>query len=198
MTSSASAAVSPVSLAIDTATSYLSLALQWQGAAGPQSLEHSEPIGRAHAELTPQHTQQLFAKAGLPFVAHNIVIGTGAGSYTGVRIGASYALGLASVWGAKLLGVPTLEALIDPTQQGRQSVSLDARKGQVYAAHYLVSTGCVSEVLVAPHKLAAEEFVQQAQAQGSSLVRQDVAPSALALLQAGLAHGRTDWQLLYL
>lgn len=179
----------PVTLALDTATPFLTLALQWPDG----ELERSSEVGRAHAERLADATRQLFAEAGLPFRAHRIVIGTGPGSYTGVRVGASYALGLGRVWVAAVLGVSTLEGLVQGS--GRQAVSQDARKGNVYSAIYDVQDGVVAEVVqpVAKRELQAFE---------ASLAgwphHHGTAPSGLALLKAGLAHGHSDWQLAYL
>lgn len=179
----------PVTLALDTATPFLTLALRWAG--GERAF--SREVGRAHAEELPDATRALFAQAGLPFRAQTIVIGTGPGSYTGVRVGASYALGLASVWGAAVLGVSTLEGLV--RGEGLQGVSLDARKGNVYGAVYEVSGGTVSRVRWAPEKLPLPDF-------GARVAglphHQDSPPDGLALLRAGLAHGASAWALAYL
>lgn len=179
----------PVTLALDTATPFLTLALTWDNGA----LEQAQEVGRAHAELLPEAVRALFAGAGLPFFADQIVIGTGPGSYTGVRVGASYALGLGRVWGAPVLGVSTLESLV--RADGPQAVSMDARKGHRYAAIYQVQDGVVSSVVQPPAKVEAEAF---AQSLGGMVHHQDTPPSGLALLRAGLAHGQRDWELSYL
>lgn len=178
-----------VTLALDTATPHLTLALSWAGGA----LEWREEVGRAHAERVAGALDELFARAGLPRHADTVVIGTGPGSYTGVRVGASYALGLARVWGAPVRGVSTLEALV--TGDGPQAVALDARKGNVYGAVYDVTGGVVGAVLHAPQKLALEDL--RTLAAGLPL-HLDPAPSGAALLRAGLAHGARDWALAYL
>ncbi|ACO45458.2 tRNA (adenosine(37)-N6)-threonylcarbamoyltransferase complex dimerization subunit type 1 TsaB [Deinococcus deserti] len=176
-------------LALDTATPFLTLALVWPG--GHRQL--SKEVGRAHAEQLPGMARGLFAEAGLPFRAQTIVIGTGPGSYTGVRVGASYALGLARVWESPVKGVPTLEGLVQG--DGRQAVSLDARKGHVYGAVYDVSGGVVTSVIHPPQKLSAGDFEALA---GPVPHHQGGVPDGLALLHAGLAHGQTDWSLAYL
>ncbi|WP_019585399.1 tRNA (adenosine(37)-N6)-threonylcarbamoyltransferase complex dimerization subunit type 1 TsaB [Deinococcus apachensis] len=184
-----------VTLALDTATPFLTLALAWEGG----EATFSEEVGRAHAERLADAAQGLFERAGLPFRAGQIVIGTGPGSYTGVRVGASYALGLARVWGAPVLGVSTLEALVhgpDGTvPEGEVAVSLDARRGNVYGAVYEVREGVVTRVVHPPARRPLEEF--EALAAGLPHHR-DIAPNGLALLRAGLAHGETEWALAYL
>ncbi|MDB5044495.1 MAG: peptidase [Deinococcus sp.] len=184
-----------ITLALDTATPFLTLALAWPGGVRVWSAE----VGRAHAERVAGAVAELFGDAGLPLRAERLVIGTGPGSYTGVRVGASYALGLARVWGAEVVGVPTLEGLVrgpDGVQlSGEVAVSLDARRGNVYGAVYRVQAGVVAEVLHAPQKQTMEEF--QVRAAGLPHFH-DTAPDGEALLRAGLAHGKTDWALAYL
>ncbi|WP_180970149.1 tRNA (adenosine(37)-N6)-threonylcarbamoyltransferase complex dimerization subunit type 1 TsaB [Deinococcus planocerae] len=185
----------PVTLALDTATPFLTLAVTWPGG----ERRFSEEVGRAHAERLADGARSLFGEAGLPFRASQIVIGTGPGSYTGVRVGASYALGLGRAWTVPVLGVSTLEGLVrgpsGETPEGWVAVSLDARRGQVYGAVYEVRGGAVVEVIHAPAKRPLEEF--GALAAGLSHHR-DTPPDGLALLRAGLAHGQAAWSLAYL
>ncbi|GGL96370.1 tRNA (adenosine(37)-N6)-threonylcarbamoyltransferase complex dimerization subunit type 1 TsaB [Deinococcus aerophilus] len=178
-----------VTLALDTATPWLTLALSWPGGEATFSRE----VGRAHAEELPAAARDLFAGAGLPFHAGAIVIGTGPGSYTGVRVGASYALGLGRVWGAAVWGVSTLEGLV--RGDGPQAVSLDARKGNVYGAVYGVVGGAVEDVRHPPQKYTQEDF---AALTGPLPHHHDAAPDGLALLRAGLRHGTQNWALAYL
>lgn len=178
-----------VVLALDTATPWLTLALRWAGGEAAESRE----VGRAHAEELPAATRQLFERAGLALRADLIVIGTGPGSYTGVRVGASYALGLGRVWGAPVRGVSTLEGLV--RGDGPQAVSLDARKGNVYGAVYTVRDGAVEGTQHAPRKYSLEAFGTLI---GTLPHQRDAAPDGLALLEAGLRHGAEDWALAYL
>ena len=91
-------AAEQLTLAIETATPYLAL-----GLSGPQGRwTLLSEVGRAHAEQLPAALTALLEEAQLPKSAvQRLVIGTGPGSYTGVRVGASYALGL-----GRALGVP--------------------------------------------------------------------------------------------
>ena len=178
-----------VTLALDTATPFLTLALRWPGG----ELERVQEVGRASAEFLAGETQALFDVAGLPLRADRIVIGTGPGSYTGVRVGASYALGLCRVWDAELLGVSTLEALVQ--QEGAQGVSLDARKGNVYGAVYEVADGAVQCTLRAPCRLPLTDFEDLLAGKPHHA---DPVPSGIALLRAGERHGVRNWQLAYL
>jgi tRNA threonylcarbamoyladenosine biosynthesis protein TsaB len=108
--------------------------------------EASYPVLSHGAEL-PDAVGRLLASAGLaPGKLKAVAIGTGPGSYTGLRIGLSYAKGLALATGCALAGIPSLDslaltaALEDRTAAGRVICPvLDARKGEVYAALYRTS-----------------------------------------------------------
>ncbi|GAA3994166.1 tRNA (adenosine(37)-N6)-threonylcarbamoyltransferase complex dimerization subunit type 1 TsaB [Deinococcus rubellus] len=182
----------PITLAIESATPYLALGLLTpQGEFGLR-----REVGRTHAEQLPGALEALLAEAGLkPNQLEQLIVGTGPGSYTGVRVGASYALGLGRACGAPVLGVSTLESLIDTQQDGIQAVSLDARKEQLYGAVYVVGGGVVVDSLIPAAKYPHAEFAAQV---GGHLWRQDAPPDAVALACAGLAHGLSDWQLQYL
>jgi tRNA threonylcarbamoyladenosine biosynthesis protein TsaB len=74
-----------------------------------------------------------------------IAVGIGPGSFTGLRIGLSYAKGVAMASGCALAGVPGFDAMalaaIDAANievGGLLTVVVDARKNEVYAALYRV------------------------------------------------------------
>ncbi|PYE54440.1 tRNA (adenosine(37)-N6)-threonylcarbamoyltransferase complex dimerization subunit type 1 TsaB [Deinococcus yavapaiensis] len=172
-------------LSIETATPFLVVGLVGQSVAD----ERVERVERAHAERLPAIAED-FLRRDLDLV----VIGTGPGSYTGVRVGASYALGVARARGVTVKGVSTLEA-IAAKGEGPVAVSLDARKDFVYGARYEVANGIVTRVIDEPAKLSLAEF--EARAKGFSWLR-DEAPGGVALARLGEARGRTDWALSYL
>jgi tRNA threonylcarbamoyladenosine biosynthesis protein TsaB len=60
-----------------------------------------------------------------------IVVGTGPGTYTGLRIGIASARALGSALGVPVLGVSTLDALL---AGGVEVACIDARRGEVFAA----------------------------------------------------------------
>lgn len=180
-----------ITLALDTSTPYLTLGLSWPSG----DLGHAPHLERAHAERLPAEVQALFSEAGLPLRADRIVIGTGPGSYTGVRVGASYALALARVWQAELLGVSTLTALLptDGSADGTYLPALDARRDHVYAGVYQVTKGNVEE-LTAPTKLPAADLDALATEHQAS-IRQDVQPSGLSLIRAAQSLGQPQPEL---
>lgn len=65
-----------------------------------------------------------------------VAVSGGPGTFTGLRISLSVAKGLTYATGARLISVPTLEALARTVADCRSVIGaiLDARKGEVYAA----------------------------------------------------------------
>jgi tRNA threonylcarbamoyladenosine biosynthesis protein TsaB len=186
-------------LALETSTPYFCAALlELEDDLEVFALEQSEFVDRAHAELGISKIQILFDSANLEPRADLIVVGTGPGSYTGVRVAASLGLGLAKVWKAGVVGVSTLEA-IAATRDGVVAVSLDARRGNVYSAIYHVLNGEILEILHGVDKRSLEDF--QALIPEHAIKLEDVPPNPLALARLGLERfkrGQTELTLEYL
>lgn len=169
-------------LALETSTPFLCLG--WLDAS--QRKETILRVERAHAEQLAGQLEA-FLK-GLPH-ADLIVIGAGPGSYTGLRVAAGFALGLARAWQARVVHVPTLEA-IALQASGVVAVSLDAHRGQVYSAVYLVEPSpkfglpSIAKVLQPLEKRSFEAFAALIPKGATHLG--DVAPSGIALAQLGL------------
>jgi len=120
-------------LAIDTSSSYLSLALQLEG---EQYAFHQE-MGQRHAERTLPEIEVLLRAAGAQLKDLDaIVFGQGPGSFTGLRIACGLAQGLAFSAGLPVIGIPTLDAVAHQAGAERILVCLDARMKQVYSAAY--------------------------------------------------------------
>ena len=152
---------------------------------------------RAHAErLLPEVMRFLEEKKATR--ADLIAVGTGPGSYTGLRVGVSLALGLARGWNALAIGVPSLET-IAATQDGLVAVTLDARKGKFYSAAYRVAEGRILETVVEPDKRSLEEFA--ALVPGDATWVRDAEPSGIVLARLGLERaerGETGLLISYL
>jgi len=180
---------------------------------------------RSHASDALLVLERLLRAKGLDARELDAVyVGTGPGSYTGLRIGIATALGLARGAGAVLRGEPSGETLVwrelDAGEEG--VLLLDARQSELYFAHYRRLEEDV-EVLQAPRALTVEALrarlpanvtllgdrsalaLAGLEARGSTDLRTDVIPSAAALLElAGRrlegsgAHGYEEVEPLYL
>ena len=97
-----------------------------------------------HAATLPRLVERVLADAGERLVPGDAVAVTiGPGSFTGLRIGLSFAKGLAFASGLRIVGVPTLDALAlaAPSWAGTLCAALDARKQEIYAALYRREAG---------------------------------------------------------
>lgn len=135
------AAAGPV-LGIDTGGPRADLAVV---AGGRVLAEASHSVASHGAEL-PEAVGALLGRAGLSTGGLKaIAIGIGPGSFTGLRVGLSYAKGLKLATGCALLGIPSLDSLALAALSESDGVGrlicpvLDARKGEVYAALYRTS-----------------------------------------------------------
>jgi tRNA threonylcarbamoyl adenosine modification protein YeaZ len=131
-------------LAIDTALEACSVAvLDGEGTAA-RLTSASEVLGRGHAERLMGMIGEVMAEAGTVFSAlDRIVVTTGPGSFTGLRVGLSAARGIALVVRAPAVGVSTLAALAEearllPAFSGaaRLHVVLSAKGEEVYAQSF--------------------------------------------------------------
>jgi tRNA threonylcarbamoyladenosine biosynthesis protein TsaB len=123
-------------LALDTATRTCSVALVRDGEV---LAERSERGAANHAATLPQLVADVLDEAGERLTSGDAVAVTiGPGSFTGLRIGLSFAKGLAFASGLRIVGVPTLDALAlaAPPWDGVLCAALDARKQEIYAALY--------------------------------------------------------------
>ncbi|HEX7044000.1 MAG TPA: tRNA (adenosine(37)-N6)-threonylcarbamoyltransferase complex dimerization subunit type 1 TsaB [Burkholderiales bacterium] len=145
-------------LAFDTSTEVCSVAF-WSDGAVIERIERS----RRHAERLLVLIDEVLAEAQVRLEALDaIAFGRGPGSFTGLRIGAGVAQGLA--FGADLPVVPvsSLAALARTADAPRVLAALDARMQQVYWAAYERSTsGEVrlrgAEIVIAPGEVPLPE-----------------------------------------
>ena len=121
-------------LAVETATSTGSVAVWKNGLA----LELSLRIQGAHSErVMPAIDRALEATEVQPEDVSTFVVGSGPGSFTGVRIAASIAKGWAMAQGTQLFAYSSLLAVAAGCGPcGPICAMFDARRGQVYAACY--------------------------------------------------------------
>jgi len=94
----------------------------------------SEPMTRGHQERIAVRAHEVAAEAGVKFAdLTRIAVTVGPGSFTGLRVGLSFAKGLATALSIPCVGVNTLEALAaSANATGLVAGVLDAKMGQVY------------------------------------------------------------------
>ena len=173
-------------LGIDTATPYLSLAL-WSPQDGLLA-SSNELVERDHAGQILPELDSLLKQAGVKKTQlEGIGVGSGPGSYTGLRVGLATAKGLARAINIPLRAEPTLAAIAyGALERGQTGVSaLDARRENVYAGVYK-KTGTGLEVVSAPQKISLEDVKAQYPELELYL---DHAPDASYLAQRATAGG---------
>lgn len=116
-----------------------------------------------HSETLMPMVAGVIEQAGkAPEDVELIALTNGPGSFTGLRIGAATAKGLALGLNIKLLPVPTLEALAYNVQSWPGCIvpMMDARRGQVYAAIYERGE-CIREPEALPPETLLKELVKR-------------------------------------
>jgi tRNA threonylcarbamoyladenosine biosynthesis protein TsaB len=185
-------------LAIDTSTEVMSLAVQH----GAQVFAHAGAGGAQTSHALLPQIRALMQQAGLRFDELDaIAFGRGPGSFTGLRTACAVAQGLGFAAGVKLLPVDTLLALAweahTHTHATRILALLDARMGEVYAAHYEFDSCLRSQSagyrLISPEELepggaqalvgnACATYADRLPAALMALPRLQATPSARAML----------------
>lgn len=129
-------------LALDTTTRAGSAAL----VDGDRIVDERRGDGaRTHALRLPGEILELADAHQWPLASIELyAVGSGPGSFTGLRIGIATVQGLALVHGRRIVGVSVLDALAHAAGRDRPDGSLvaawmDARRGEVFAALYQVT-----------------------------------------------------------
>jgi tRNA threonylcarbamoyladenosine biosynthesis protein TsaB len=179
------AATRPV-LGLDTSTSIASLAI----VAGGKVVASLERPVTSHGASLPGTLDDLLRTAGLKIAdLAAIAVGTGPGSFTGLRIGISYAKGIAMATRCALVGISGFDAIASATLErhnigpDRQlCVVVDARKGEVYTALY----GTVSDGLkkLSEESVVALDHLASHIADDLTFVGDDRAKDAAALVES--------------
>lgn len=209
------------SVALEASTRSATVAIDAAGEIRESALQSE----RAHASDILPALNRLTDAAGVrPTALQRVAVGTGPGSFTGLRVATALALGLARASRARILGVPSGEALVfrELTVGEEACVLLDARSGELYFAHYRRHAADV-EALCAPCIVRPDQLervlpdgvpilgapgVARAALLRDSVVerlRTDAVPSAGALLELaqlrferGIAEDPTSVRPLYL
>ena len=98
--------VVPGLLAIDTSTDLAGVAL----VTGPEIVVHSWPAARAQtATVLPEIDRLVHAGGMTPADITGLVVATGPGTFTGLRVGLAIAKGIVAASGVPIVGIPTLD-----------------------------------------------------------------------------------------
>lgn len=127
-------------LAIDCSAN-LCAACVWDIDAGRERGRAVLDLGKGHAEHLMSVVGEALEKAGTAYDGlSRIVVSTGPGSFTGVRVGVAAARGLALALKVPAVGVTTLEALAAQAREAFPAqpvlAVLDAGRGEFHAALY--------------------------------------------------------------
>lgn len=150
-------------LALDASSSECSAALIRAEGEARECLARCEHTPRAHTQRLLPMVDEVLSEAGItPAALDAVAYGHGPGSFTGLRIAAGAAQGLAFGLDRPLVGVSTLEALALQAHRRfhfRHLVTaLDARMNEVYVAAWHcqddVPTLLDQEAVVAPARVA--------------------------------------------
>jgi tRNA threonylcarbamoyladenosine biosynthesis protein TsaB len=109
--------------------------------------EHS---GTGHAARLAELIASALAQAKVELAAVDaLAVSIGPGSFTGLRVGLSFAKGVAFASGAPLVGVGTLEALAAaaPPRFSVVAAVTDARRGETYSAIFRRTAGSVERLV---------------------------------------------------
>ncbi|TAK92084.1 MAG: tRNA (adenosine(37)-N6)-threonylcarbamoyltransferase complex dimerization subunit type 1 TsaB [Burkholderiaceae bacterium] len=197
---------SPSLLAIETATELCSVAVHCAN----QIWHVSAHAGQQHSEMLLPMVRDVLSQANMTLADLDaIAFGAGPGSFTGLRIACGVVQGLAFAQRIPVLPIPSLEALAQ-VGSGQVLCAVDARMGEVYAAHYAVSPDGVIECVRAAQVLKPEALLDQMAAQNfitlignawkifpvlsdwgrghAQKIIADVYPDARQILQRALVH----------
>ena len=143
--------VSLNSLAIDTSGAFCSVAIR----AGNSKVVHRESDGAGdHFERLPDLVREVLREAQIaPEELREVRIGLGPGSFTGLRIGTSFAKGLAAARHIPLVGVSSFAGIAHAAADlyhlpagTHVIVTSDARRDELFIATYRIGEGEVVQV----------------------------------------------------
>ncbi|MDO4642457.1 MAG: tRNA (adenosine(37)-N6)-threonylcarbamoyltransferase complex dimerization subunit type 1 TsaB [Cardiobacteriaceae bacterium] len=146
-------------LAIDTSGTACSVALSVQG----EAMQVYDLEARQHTRQLLPLVDKILNKAHVEKSAvQGVVISAGPGAFTGLRIGATVAMGLATGWNVPLLPISSLALLAATIQRhsGAHKVLalMDARMDEVYAGLYEDGVCLGADRVCAPEALPVEWF----------------------------------------
>lgn len=113
---------------------------------------HEEP--QAHGERLPGLMDAVMAESGCSRGSiDRLAVGTGPGSFTGLRVGIAFAQGIALGLARPVVGVGSLRAMatsVPGNVAGARCAVLDARRGEAFVAAYSLDGGELFAPVVVP------------------------------------------------
>ena len=110
---------------------------------GDKIFHAQKDLGRKQTSELPKICESLLNDAGLSWPELDyIALTNGPGYFTGIRVGAAYAAGIAYASGAKIIPVSTLQLLPYTFQEGSQSDKKAKILTVIYAGHGYVYASC--------------------------------------------------------
>lgn len=164
----------PISLAIETATSVCAVAVMMGRNFIGELISRTD---RRHNETLPVLVEQVLRECevvadDLKFISLSI----GPGSFTGLRVGSSYAKGMSTALGIPIIPVDTMAGLVETVADTALSPFGDtilspliiARRGEVFASTWKISGGGPERLK--PTHLADRALVESLIQEGSILI----------------------------
>jgi tRNA threonylcarbamoyl adenosine modification protein YeaZ len=147
-------------LALDTSTAIGSVAIGDRSGIIAASIL---PAQGAHSESMLPAIRDLLTRAGVAIGSlEGVAVGSGPGSFTGLRVGAALAKGLCFARGLPLYAYSSLSAVVAGTSvDGSACAMFDARGGRVFAATYESTIPLVD--LAAPRVWTVPELIAELQ-----------------------------------
>lgn len=176
-------------LGLDTALGALSVAIIEDGRVRASAFEE---MVRGQAERLAPMTARVLSDAGLDAAGiERVAVTIGPGTFTGQRVGLSFARGLAAATGAACVGVTTLHAMADEARTLFPDAAIhvaasDARRGEAYAQMFAANDGAMAE-LSGPVLLTHDALVARV-AELLNEHRVIVSGSAGAIIRVSLDH----------
>ena len=176
-------------LALETSSRRLSVAL-WHDR---EVIERSADSPDGGSALLLPWVRELLAEAGLGLAQlDGIAFGAGPGGFTGLRLAAGCAQGLAFGLDLPVVGIGSLAALAQASGEGRVFACTDARMNEVYVAAYVDGMEVLAPAVLPPERVLLPDgegwvgcgdgfAVYAAALPHPALVRPDVHPTAAAV-----------------
>lgn len=156
-------------LGIDSSGLVASVALMSEGILAGEYTIHNK---KTHSQtLLPMIADMLEMAEVKPEELDCVAVSAGPGSFTGLRIGASTAKGLAWTLGIPIVPVSSLMGLAANVSERETLVCpiMDARRGQVYYGIYRITDG-IPDVLAEPDAQAVETVLEKVNAMGDRVI----------------------------